>query len=142
MFNNDHYEVKFTRSYESAGSVGAVNKFFTELSGDNQKLLTDWVYDNYKGETFAGGGELLTHQSFFIVDKNGVPLGYKDGYILEFNTDNLLRNQEDWEGETSDFDVVSEKLLLDNNYNFNDVNGTIYYDVTKGENIVFGEELK
>jgi hypothetical protein len=53
-----------------------------------------------------------------------------------------LRNLLDWEGETSDFDVVSEKLLLDNNYNLDDVNGTIYYDVTKGERIVFGDKLK
>jgi hypothetical protein len=54
--NSSHFEVKFIRSYETAGSTGAVNKFFTELSGDNQKLLTDWVYDNYKGETFKDGG--------------------------------------------------------------------------------------
>jgi hypothetical protein len=55
--NASHFEQKFIRAYESASSIGAVNKFFTELSGDNQKLLTDWVYDNYKGSKFAEGGE-------------------------------------------------------------------------------------
>jgi hypothetical protein len=54
--NTSHYEEKWVRAYESAGSTGAVNKFFTELSGDNQMLLTNWVFDNYKGNTFVNGG--------------------------------------------------------------------------------------
>jgi hypothetical protein len=55
--NTSHFEMKWVRAYESAGSTGAVNKFFTEMSSNNQELLTDWVYDNYKGMTFAGGGD-------------------------------------------------------------------------------------
>jgi len=55
--NTSHFEMKWVRAYESAGSTGAVNKFFTEMSSNNQELLTDWVYDNYKGITFAGGGD-------------------------------------------------------------------------------------
>jgi hypothetical protein len=55
--NTSHFEHKWLRAYESAGSTGAVNKFFTELSMNNQKLLTDWVFDNYKGVSlYAGGG--------------------------------------------------------------------------------------
>ena len=56
--NTSHFEMKWVRAYESAGSTGAVNKFFTEMSSNNQELLTDWVYDNYKGMTFAGGGSV------------------------------------------------------------------------------------
>ena len=54
--NTSHFEMKWVRAYESAGSTGAVNKFFTEMSSNNQMLLTDWVYDNYKGMSFADGG--------------------------------------------------------------------------------------
>ena len=130
-----NYNAENNKEYAKGGKV---------RKKKSKKVEPKVARTQFEEETYeyAEGGELLTHQSFFIVDKNGVPLGYKEGYILAFNTDNLLRHQEDWEGETSDFDVVSEKLLLDNNYNFNDVNGTIYYDSTKGEKIVFGEELK
>lgn len=55
--NTSHFEMKWVRAYESASSTGAVNKFFTEMSSNNQMLLTDWVYDNYKGSKFADGGE-------------------------------------------------------------------------------------
>lgn len=55
--NSSHFEMKWVRAYESAGSTGAVNKFFTEMSSNNQMLLTDWVYDNYKGSKFSDGGE-------------------------------------------------------------------------------------
>ena len=54
--NTSHYEEKWVRAYESASSTGAVNKFFTELSGDNQHIFTDWVYDNYNGMKYANGG--------------------------------------------------------------------------------------
>jgi hypothetical protein len=54
--NTSHFEMKWVRAYESAGSTGAVNKFFTEMSSNNQMLLTDWVYDNYRGMNFADGG--------------------------------------------------------------------------------------
>jgi hypothetical protein len=55
--NTSHFEMKWVRAYERAGSTGAVNKFFTEMSSNNQELLTDWVYDNYKGITFKDGGD-------------------------------------------------------------------------------------
>jgi hypothetical protein len=61
--NTSHFEMKWVRAYESAGSTGAVNKFFTEMSSNNQMLLTDWVYDNYKGMNFADGG--LIDESYF-----------------------------------------------------------------------------
>jgi hypothetical protein len=56
--NVSHFEHKWHRAYESAGTTGSVNKFFTELSESNQIILTDWVYDNYKGMNFAGGGSV------------------------------------------------------------------------------------
>ena len=56
--NSEHFENKWVRSYERAGATGVVNKFFTELSSNNQHILTDWVYDNYKGMQFAGGGSI------------------------------------------------------------------------------------
>jgi hypothetical protein len=59
VFDNQHYEYKFVRAYEVAGSIGAVNKFFTELSSNNQRLLTDWVYDNYKEMKYADGGSVF-----------------------------------------------------------------------------------
>ena len=43
--NTSHFEMKWVRAYESAGSTGAVNKFYTEMSSNNQRLLTDWVYE-------------------------------------------------------------------------------------------------
>lgn len=56
--NPTHFEQKWNTEYEKAGATGAVNKFFTELSRDNQRLLTDWVYDNYKGSKFEKGGSV------------------------------------------------------------------------------------
>ena len=96
-----------------------------------------WLKDGY-----SDGGAVLTRGVFFIVDKDGVPSGYEKGYMEAFSTDNLLRHQDDWDGDVSDYDVVSESLLLKNNYNIEDVNGVVYYDESKKENIVFGDELK
>lgn len=56
--NTSHFEQKWIRAYESVGSIGSVNKFFVELSGNNQEILTDWVYENYKGASlYSNGGE-------------------------------------------------------------------------------------
>jgi hypothetical protein len=56
VFDSKHFVEKWSMAYERAGATGVVNKFFTELSGDNQRKLTDWVYDNYEGSKFADGG--------------------------------------------------------------------------------------
>lgn len=56
----NHFESKWKNAHERAGSIGAVNRFFTELDTDNQRLLTDWVYDNYTGYKFEQGGETGT----------------------------------------------------------------------------------
>jgi len=61
----EHFGQKFTRAYESAGSIGAVNKFFTELSRNNQEILTEWVYDNYKEMKFADGGSVKSLSSIY-----------------------------------------------------------------------------
>jgi len=60
VFGNEgeHFEHKWVRSYERAGAIGSMNKFFTELSVDNQEKLTNWVYKNFKPMNFAGGGLL------------------------------------------------------------------------------------
>jgi hypothetical protein len=53
--NTSHYEQKWSRANDRAGStIGAVNIFFTELDGGNQRLLTDFASDIKK---FADGGE-------------------------------------------------------------------------------------
>jgi hypothetical protein len=99
-------------------------------------------YGYTEEDLYAKGGDVLTRGVFFIVDKDGVPSGYEKGYMEAFSTDNLLRHQEDWEGKVSDYDIVSESLLLKNNYNIEDVYAVVYYDKSKKENIVFGDELK
>ena len=52
--NTSHYEQKWSRANERGGSAGAVNVFFSELDGGNQRLLTDFASDINK---FADGGE-------------------------------------------------------------------------------------
>jgi hypothetical protein len=61
VFKSEHFSQKFDMAYQKAGSTGAVNRFFVELSGDNQEKLTNWVYENYSntgGYKFAKGGYL------------------------------------------------------------------------------------
>jgi len=61
VFKSEHFSQKFDVAYQKAGSTGAVNRFFVELSGDNQEKLTNWVYENYSntgGYKFAKGGYL------------------------------------------------------------------------------------
>jgi hypothetical protein len=69
--NTSHYEEKWVRAYESAGSTGAVNKFFTELSGDNQHIFTDWVYENYDGMKYAKGGSVDKKGKIELSDGEG-----------------------------------------------------------------------
>ena len=52
--NTSHYEQKWSRANERGDSAGAVNVFFTELDGGNQRLLTDFASDI---EKFADGGK-------------------------------------------------------------------------------------
>jgi hypothetical protein len=94
-FNNDHYEVKFTRSYESAGSVGAVNRFFTELSSNNQETLTNWVYDNYKEIIYADGGRVTTNEEIieeFLTSNKELKVGNLSTHFNEHDSEVLLRN--------------------------------------------------
>lgn len=56
--DSKHLLNKWNEAYNVASSTGAVNKFFSELSGDNQKILTDWVFENYKGSKFKFGGSV------------------------------------------------------------------------------------
>lgn len=61
VFNTEHFAQKFDMAYQKAGSTGAVNRFFVELSEDNQEKLANWVYENYSntgGYKFAKGGYL------------------------------------------------------------------------------------
>jgi hypothetical protein len=69
VFNNntDHYTSKFSRAYQRAGSLGAMNMFYTELDGGNQSILAEWVMKNYSGtkleqggSTYQGGGEIIS----------------------------------------------------------------------------------
>lgn len=69
--NPKHFESKFTRSYEKYGSRGAVNNFFTELSTDLQRVLTDWVYDYYSANKFAKGGSTDTSVAQTILQQIG-----------------------------------------------------------------------
>lgn len=69
--NPKHFESKFTRSYEKYGSRGAVNNFFSELSTDLQRVLTDWVYDYYSANKFAEGGSTDTSVAQTILQQIG-----------------------------------------------------------------------
>lgn len=45
--NADHFMSKFSDAYKTAGSSGAMNKFFIELDRGNQRKLIDYVLNNY-----------------------------------------------------------------------------------------------
>jgi hypothetical protein len=93
--NTSHFEMKWIRAYESAGSTGAVNKLFTELSGDNQRLFTDWVYDNYSEQKYADGGDVKTNEgileSFLTLNKQTKTNNLSTHYN-EYDDEILLRN--------------------------------------------------
>jgi hypothetical protein len=67
IYNSEHIESKFSQAYEKAGSIGVVNQFFVELSGDNQKLLTDFVYDTYNNSPkYKQGGALSNFNADYM----------------------------------------------------------------------------
>ena len=48
-FNRDtnHFLAKWNKAYSDSNPSGAVNVFFTRLSGDNQDLLINWAIKNF-----------------------------------------------------------------------------------------------
>lgn len=44
-----HLTDKFAEAYDSSGPRGVMIKFFTELDQDNQRILVNWVNENYVG---------------------------------------------------------------------------------------------
>ena len=59
-FNRDtnHFLAKWNKAYSDSNPSGAVNVFFTRLSGDNQDLLIDWAIKNHNkgmGKFIHGG---------------------------------------------------------------------------------------
>jgi len=44
-----HLESKFSNIYDKYGSQQVMFRFYTELSGGNQKELENWIITNYKG---------------------------------------------------------------------------------------------
>jgi hypothetical protein len=44
-----HLKNKFAGFYDRYGANGVMNKFYTELDGENQKILEDWIMANYHG---------------------------------------------------------------------------------------------
>jgi hypothetical protein len=123
--NTSHFEQKWIQAYERAGATGSVNKFFTELSGDNQRLLTDWVYDNYKGMNFADGGgveELVKEKSlkYFLLNEassgsiaNKVPYSDYDTIgKIRIQAVQILNRDGDREYSLQSFsDLIQESLL-------------------------------
>lgn len=49
MLLQKHLTSKFVKCHDSSGARGAMLKFFTELDQDNQRMLVDWVNENYLG---------------------------------------------------------------------------------------------
>ena len=45
----NHLKSKFQGYYNQVGSSAVMNKFYVELDMENQRLLEDWVMENYKG---------------------------------------------------------------------------------------------
>jgi hypothetical protein len=93
--NTSHFEMKWVRAYESAGSTGAVNKFFTELSSDNQRLLTDWVYENYKEMTYERGGNVMKNEDIleqFLISDRELKVNNLSTHFNEYDDELLLRN--------------------------------------------------
>lgn len=45
----DHLKGKFDTAYKKYGSVGAMVGFYINLDNENQKMLEDYITNNYKG---------------------------------------------------------------------------------------------
>lgn len=45
----NHFREKFNIIYATYGSNTVMNKFFLELSSDNQDILSEYILRNYKG---------------------------------------------------------------------------------------------
>ena len=44
-----HLQNKFDSYYDAVGSYGVMNKFYLNLSSDNQEILENYVLNNYRG---------------------------------------------------------------------------------------------
>ena len=54
--NTEHFDSKWKTAYDKAGSMGAINSLYTELSGTYQDDLAKWAKDNYSGSKLKNGG--------------------------------------------------------------------------------------
>jgi len=45
----NHLKNEFSGFYDRYGANGVMNKFYTELDSENQKILEDWIMANYHG---------------------------------------------------------------------------------------------
>lgn len=52
----EHLGEKFSWYYDMVGSTGVMNYFYVNLSGGNQRLLSEWVLKNYPTSNYAKGG--------------------------------------------------------------------------------------
>lgn len=92
---SEHFEEKWITAYKNVGAIGSMNKFFTELSEDYQKLLTDWVYENYDFDTFELGGRVTTNEGIlesFLTTNKQLNVNNLSTHYNEYDDEVLLRN--------------------------------------------------
>ncbi len=92
---SEHFEEKWITAYKNVGAIGSMNKFFTELSEGYQKLLTDWVYENYDFDTFELGGRVTTNEGIlesFLTTNKQLNVNNLSTHYNEYDDEVLLRN--------------------------------------------------
>ena len=66
----NHLYSKWKRYYDTEGSGGVMNRFWTELSSNNQVLLANWIKENYT--SYAHGGSVSSLKGKLkMLDKDG-----------------------------------------------------------------------
>ena len=54
----EHLEEKFHWYYSMVGAEGVMNKFYNNLDGNNQRLLAQWILENYDDLPYSRGGKI------------------------------------------------------------------------------------
>lgn len=112
VFNNntDHYKSKFSRAYQRAGSLGAMNMFYTELDGGNQSILAEWVMKNYSGTKLEQGGSTYEDGgSILEVEGGSMDLSNKEKVeIYKWIENSPIFTSDIQSNEYNDFDLEQE----------------------------------
>ena len=121
VFDSEHFKNKFELAIERGGNIGGVNVFFAYLSNHNQEKLTNWVYENYKGNKMESGGKIdvetlkskkiweLTRAEWEVLKNESIRILKNNPDFAKSHRESMMRVGRD----PDDFDIFPEEAYSD-----------------------------